>query len=1138
MRKALLKAIPDKKQQVQDFKKVLERRHCAQCLFFRFNSAIQAAKRLVREQQTLLHNHNEYENKKNEEFSDPNKKYTNVNYDTQVALDPPKNPHQLPAVMVINHSGRVTHNNALTHDAFFSFLRRQLQPSQRSLTTATIVTGRSRDSSTLMQKMSPAQAKVLYDHLDVSNDQIVTAVEFEKFLNQPDEQRQVHVGRRKQASEALTALRGMSTRRKPAPPGSSPLAPELTVVREHRDGDVRRVPAPDNGRRAYTEQPDAGSDLDSTCLRLAWGAPKRSGEVQFFTLELRDARDDHVWHTVCRDPHVSTESAKMGVVVCGLRSGSNYVFRVRAFNQHGASLYTMRTFCTRPATPLTPVVVSAAPQKLTFSWGPMGRLRRIFFQFSARIDAPVPLAANANGEGTLLTLLAYNPKVKAFLENSPCTKIALRKLGVPEKERPENNSAVTVWWCLTHSTAKALTWKQFGKMFSKKKKMKKRREDQVCYILERRGESNWERVCTTSKQTYTLAGLQPGERGMFRVMACITPGSGAESTSISKKKSKSKSTNATSKRKPLLSAPSDFVVACTRLLCPPLPVMLSGSQSVTSSTVQLLLDAGRTITPRLDTGVKYPGVASLTLTTKNNTYADWCREAGGFFHQEAAHGVDVMQIFDRFDKDKNHVLNFAELGVCLKQLDAPASQQDLEAALHFLDPDQTGDISLEQFQKWWQSRSIAYVLKRDAGVSGTELSSVKAFNRAMEDADKADKTLGKVLMTQTSNSAKPLPSMSIKSDHLTLDQHKALDKILSKERPPHMVAYHGTSNHPVLQGLSPNMLYRVQLTVQTNICRSLPSKAVPVMTAPEPVRDPGLVLVARGARWVRLAWYPNISGAHRYVVQMISDSAPSFAPQHETPKRQDTSFVTVWQGTDTTATIVGLTERRKYFFRVFACNAFGGLSTPTYMSKGIGIKSPRSIALQKTLSLPDECKGVATMAQVAFSKTNPTSTSLTVLHDRFSINAINDVIPGDEIFFCLIRRVKQGEVRMKIRTPTQHQPFLIDMGNIEWVCRVTAVVAGSKYSKRVRKGVNTRTNASLSLSEAMCTTQHGGRELDNRDRVLVLDIVSALKPIPATDQFVPKEFVREVQLARGCLYVHTDSQESRENSVCLLLEHG
>ena len=1062
-----------------------------------------------------MQNHNEYEQKKDDEFSDPGKKYTNVNYDQAVALDPPKNPYTLPAVMVVSHSGTVTHSNSLTHDAFFAFLRRQLQPSQRSLATATIVTGRVSKGSSLMQKMSPSQAQVLYDHLDVSNNEIVTAAEFENFLNQPDEQRQVHVGRRKEASKALTALRSMSNRRKPAPPGSSPLAPELTVVREQRDRDVRRVTAPDNGRRAYAEQSDTGSDLDSTCLSLAWGAPKRSGVVQFFTLELRDARDDHIWHTVCRDPHVSTETPKMGVVVCSLRPGSDFVFRVRAFNQHGASLYTMRTFSTRPAIPLTPIVVSAAPQKLTFSWGPMGRLRRIFSRLSASIDTPVKLAANANGETELLTLLAENPKVKAFLENSPCTKTALRKLGVPENERPEDNSVATVWWCLTHSTAKALTWKQFGKIFSKKK-MKKHRENNVSYIFERRGQHQWERICTTAKQTYTLAGLQPGDRGMFRVTASVTPGTGAESTSISKKKSKGKKTKITKKSKPLLSAPSDFVVACTRLLCAPLPVMVSGNQGVTSSTVQLLLDAGRTITPRLDTGVKRPGTASLTFTTKNSTYADWCREAGGFFQQEAANGMDVMQIFDRFDREpKNQLLDFAELGAFLKELDAPASQHDVEAALDYLDRDHSGDISLYEFQRWWQSRSLVYVLKRDDGVPGTELSSIKAFNRATEDVDKADKTLGKIVINQTLNSTKSLPTMSLKSDHLTLDQHKALEKIFSKERrPPHVVAYHGTSDKPVLQGLSPNMLYRVQLTVQTNICRSLPSRTVPVMTAPERVRDPGLVIVARGARWVRLAWYPNISGAHRYAVQMISDSPPTFAGPKETPKRQDSSFVTVWQGTETTATIVGLTERRKYFFRVFACNAFGGFSTPTYVSKGIGITSPRSISLHKTLSLPDECKGVATMSQVAFSRTNPTTTSLALLHDRFSINAINDIIPGDEIFFYLVRRIRQGEVMMRVRGPSQHKPFVLDMGNIEWVCRVTAVVAGSKYSKRVRKGVNTRTNASLSLSEAMYTTQHGGRALNNRDRVLVLDIVSALKPIPATDKYVPKEFFAEVNDGR------------------------
>ena len=392
-----------------------------------------------------------------------------------------------------------------------------------------------------------------------------------------------------------------------------------------------------------------------------------------------------------------------------------------------------------------------------------------------------------------------------------------------------------------------------------------------------------------------------------------------------------------------------------------------------------------------------------------------------------------------------------------------------------MDKDRTGDVSLSEFKAWWKTSRVVFTVKRDAGIPGDALRDLKAFSSSKPRPSKAEEK--KPSRGTSSRFLRRTQHMM-----LTEDQARALSSQGLPPGPLRITAYSGESKYPVIEGLTPNTLYRLQLTLRTNIFCSLPSKSVPVMTTPSKVRDPGLVLVARGSRWVRIAWYENFSGAHRYVVEMLKEKAGDTKQE----------WKSVWQGQETTATIAHLADKSKYFFRVFACNAFGGRSVPAYMSPVPNTKAASTSRLRV-----GRIVGVHTMTQRAYSKTKYTATSEKDLLPHFPVPSMNDIIPGDEVMCCLCRRLKHGEVLAKMYGGPDDPAVITDMADEEWLCTVTAVVTGCKWRKRTSK-----------VASSSVSRRSGPIDRD-MDRVLVLDIVSALKPVPSTGRAC-RLFLREV----------------------------
>ena len=409
------------------------------------------------------------------------------------------------------------------------------------------------------------------------------------------------------------------------------------------------------------------------------------------------------------------------------------------------------------------------------------------------------------------------------------------------------------------------------------------------------------------------------------------------------------------------------------------------------------------------------------------------------------------------------------------------SRSDVEAALEVMDANRSGDVSLSEFKAWWKTSRVVFTVKRDLGMPGHVLRDVKAFG-----------------CSKPKPSPPPPPNRLVRrAEHLILtgDQKRALKEEGLEPGPLRITAYTGDSKRPVIDGLAPNTLYRLQLTLRTNICCSLPSTVVPVMTAPNKVRDPGLVLVARGARWVRLAWYGNFSGAHRYVVELLKEKAGDTKQE----------WKPVWHGQETTATIADLADKSKYFFRVFACNAFGGRSVPAYMSA-----VPNTKVASLTRLRVGRIVGVHTMSQKAFAKTKYGTAVGDELLEQFPIKCPSDIIPGDEVLCCLGRRVKRGEVMTRVHIPDR--PALMkDMADVQWLCTVTAVVTASKWRKR--KGTSTR-STSTSTTSSGHTSRHPMMQHRNMDRLLVLDVVSASKPVPSTGH-AHRHFMKEVRSVFG-----------------------
>jgi len=67
-------------------------------------------------------------------------------------------------------------------------------------------------------------------------------------------------------------------------------------------------------------------------------------------------------------------------------------------------------------------------------------------------------------------------------------------------------------------------------------------------------------------------------------------------------------------------------------------------------------------------------------------------------------GNEVLDIFQRYDRDRTGTIDRAEFARLLEALGQNISDEELEIAIDIVDTDRTGKISWNEFKAWWNSR--------------------------------------------------------------------------------------------------------------------------------------------------------------------------------------------------------------------------------------------------------------------------------------------------------------------------------------------------------------------------------------------------------------------------------------------------
>ncbi|WNZ64367.1 EF-hand domain-containing protein [Myxococcus sp. MxC21-1] len=67
-------------------------------------------------------------------------------------------------------------------------------------------------------------------------------------------------------------------------------------------------------------------------------------------------------------------------------------------------------------------------------------------------------------------------------------------------------------------------------------------------------------------------------------------------------------------------------------------------------------------------------------------------------------GDEVLDIFQRYDRDRTGTIDRAEFARLLEALGQNISDEELEIAVDIVDTDRTGKISWNEFKAWWNSR--------------------------------------------------------------------------------------------------------------------------------------------------------------------------------------------------------------------------------------------------------------------------------------------------------------------------------------------------------------------------------------------------------------------------------------------------
>ena len=668
---------------------------------------------------------------------------------------------------------------------------------------------------------------------------------------------------------------------------------------------------------ADPSDPRVDNSLENSLL-LCW-EPAPNSLVAFYSIEMsgpqgsREQREN-TFTEIWRDPNSAQDKFEYQYKVPNLQPGTSYFFRIRAFNGFGPGPYNWEKFTTRPSRPNQPVVVYRSPNTVTLRWAGNDELDKHLQILDTAFDEELRSGQRITRDQLVDALQRRARSTFEFLDT---TKTVAGLSG------EHFGSAVSILDAIDVNDGKDVSWKEIRDYLAKTAQAQQRSRtesapsasaSQVRYNIEQClsvTTQQWQKVLTTKFGHTTVNALESGVPYRFRVVALNCNG--------------------------LESKKSPSCVVSTMLETPPVPRVIPSRTPVEGA------GAGAALRLAWDpAGVFAKGLSQREQRKHNieKILNSWTREGAD---DEGA--ISVQAVFKRqqtFDRDKISVKDLSNLlrDLGLEPTEARKSEV-LEALNH-----PTLDISLEQMKSWWNSDTVTYEIRRDAGVS------LELLPHGKSTAPLQNKSAGpvnRVCHRRSSNSE------------------------------------HDEARSCTVAGLEPNTRYRFTVRLITSRSQSLPSKVLEAYTAPEKMERP-VVVSCEDAKSVTLKWYPGRNGSHKYTLEAKLVEALDWEKDRSVEIAQNKikalGWKVVYEGHDNTV-------RVPVAGGASACSGIGLLPNSAYHFRvtGVNVKGMGGVPSESTL-----CKTAGRSSRVR--RLRPANA-----HEHFSVECSGDVVVGDTIIF-------------------------------------------------------------------------------------------------------------------------------------------
>ena len=567
----------------------------------------------------------------------------------------------------------------------------------------------------------------------------------------------------------------------------------------------------------YVDSESDGFDDSTDRLLLRWKAQSNS-LVAFFSLEMSGPlgskeHQNNEFKEIFRDPPDADSDPVHSFMVQNPRllPNTTYSFRLRAFNGFGPGPYVRADFTTQPVAPPTPVLVAAGTNAVNIKWKfgsktnqMFGALKKVFSKLTGEYDRSVSRV------DLLLFLERSHPELLLFLRGT--TLSMGNRVSLYDAISSHGDDSIYCNEIERYQELVVDDSKGSALSFTRTK-----------YVIEQcvsQQEEAYEPVWRGRAGEATIKGLTMNSTFRFRVYAINIDGQrGVASEALT-----------------------------VNTLCDtPAQLRLAGGRT------PVTMNSAKLTWAELD----IEGASRRSGRDFEKMIADWTKSSGAAKDDD---GVSVDMVFAQYDRSRSGRIEGADLLNLLQDLGVHSSEERLRDA--WQDLDSGGYITFDNFEQWWTSKKVTYVVKR----------------------------------------------VQLKEDG---------------GREGEVSCYRGDRVGVELGGLLPNTKYEFSIKVVTPNSYSKFSAPLTVLTAPAAVLPPTVVSTSDKEVYLKLAYSEGGGSCFLVEKKLIKVLEKGKAKSGTTRRTAAEGWVELFKGSDNLVKCTGLFPNCLYQFRARGCNADG-----------------------------------------------------------------------------------------------------------------------------------------------------------------------------------------------------------------------